>query len=180
MRLTMSERRAVVKAFSKQYRSGSKKCKGEILDRFVSVTGYNRAYGARLLRNPGRKIRIGRSILIGDATKKKKRRRGSCHYDENVKKELICLCTMLDFISSKRMAPALPGLISALDHQGELDVDENTRQKLLSDSASTIDRLLSETRKRSTLRCNSRTKPGSLLKHQIPIRTYSDWDDACP
>jgi hypothetical protein len=47
-------------------------------------------------------------------------------------------------------------------------------------SAATTDRMLTDERKRMTLRGRSRTKPGSLLKHEIPIRTFADWDDVTP
>lgn len=30
------------------------------------------------------------------------------------------------------------------------------------------------------LRGRSHTKPGSLLKSQIPVRTWADWNDAVP
>ena len=42
------------------------------------------------------------------------------------------------------------------------------------------DRLLASERKKLELKSRSKTKPGSLLKHQIPIRTFSEWDDARP
>ncbi len=54
------------------------------------------------------------------------------------------------------------------------------RGKLLSISASTIDRLLAPDRARLSLTGRAGTKPGTLLKHQIPVRTFSEWDDALP
>lgn len=47
-------------------------------------------------------------------------------------------------------------------------------------SAATIDRLLAQDRRRLQIRGRSRTKPGTLLKHQIPIRTFSSWDEGRP
>jgi len=47
-------------------------------------------------------------------------------------------------------------------------------------SAATIDRRLAPERKKHELKGRSHTKPGSLLKSQIPIRTWADWDDAVP
>lgn len=41
-------------------------------------------------------------------------------------------------------------------------------------SAATIDRMLADQRSRMRLRGRTRTRPGSLLKHQIPIRTFAD------
>jgi hypothetical protein len=55
-------------------------------------------------------------------------------------------------------------------------LDEETRKKLLKISAASIDRLLAPDRKKLTLKGKSHTKPGTLLKHQIPIRTFADWD----
>jgi hypothetical protein len=46
-------------------------------------------------------------------------------------------------------------------------------------SPATIDRLLRKVR-REGIRGISTTQAGSLLKHQIPIRTFSDWDDLKP
>src|ERR1700737_1533649 len=43
-----------------------------------------------------------------------------------------------------------------------------------------IRRWLVEKRKKQTLRARSKTKPGPLLKHQIPIRTFSEWDEQRP
>ncbi len=47
-------------------------------------------------------------------------------------------------------------------------------------SASTVDRLLAPERKKLQLKGRSGTKPGSLLKHKIPTRTFADWDNARP
>ena len=54
MRLTMSDRKAVIKAWSSQYRKTSKKGKGQILDELVALTGYNCWYVAGLLRWDGK------------------------------------------------------------------------------------------------------------------------------
>jgi hypothetical protein len=47
-------------------------------------------------------------------------------------------------------------------------------------SAATIDRRLAGEREKMRLHGRSRTKPGPLLKSQIPIRTWAEWDDAVP
>ena len=49
MRLTMAERRVLIKSFAPRYRKKSKKVKGEVLTEFTQMTGYNRCYGAYLL-----------------------------------------------------------------------------------------------------------------------------------
>jgi hypothetical protein len=55
--------------------------------------------------------------------------------------------------------------------------DLEVREKLRRISAATIDRLLASERRRYQLKGRSRTRPGTLLKHQIPIRTFAEWDD---
>lgn len=67
-----------------------------------------------------------------------------------------------------------------LIEQRELRVKVAVRQKLLQVSAATVDRLLRPERKRYELKSRARTKPGTLLKHQVPIRTFSEWDEGKP
>src|SRR5262249_28624630 len=47
-------------------------------------------------------------------------------------------------------------------------------------SPATADRLLAPTRRVALPHGRTITRPGSLLRHQIPIRTFADWDDARP
>ena len=65
-------------------------------------------------------------------------------------------------------------------HFGELVIDEDTAELLVSMSAATIDRRLADERAKYHLKGRASTKPGSLLKSQIPVRTWADWDDARP
>jgi len=71
-------------------------------------------------------------------------------------------------------------LVSVLRRYGELDIDEDTAKLLADMSAATIDRRLAPERRKYLARGRSRTKPGTLLKSQIPVRTWADWDDAVP
>ena len=82
--------------------------------------------------------------------------------------------------AGKRLAPMLSELVAILRRFGELDIDEDTATLLAGMSAATIDRRLAGERKKHELKGRSRTKPGSLLKSQIPVRTWADWDDAVP
>ncbi len=67
-------------------------------------------------------------------------------------------------------------MVASLERHGELILDKETRILLLAVSPATIDRMLWPY-KTSNRRGKSTTKPGGLLKHQIPIRTFADWDD---
>jgi hypothetical protein len=74
----------------------------------------------------------------------------------------------------------LAELVAILRRFGELDIDDDTATLLVGMSAATIDRRLASERRKHQFKGRSHTKPGSLLKSQIPIRTWADWDDAVP
>lgn len=81
-------------------------------------------------------------------------------------------------ICAKRLIPFMPELISALESHGHLLLSDDTRSKLLTLSAATADRILR--RSRGKVSGKSATKRGKLLKHQVPIRTFADWQDSRP
>ena len=74
----------------------------------------------------------------------------------------------------------MPELIAKLEQFGELRLAAITKEKLLQISAATVDRLLQPERRKQQLRRRSHTKPGTLLKHQIPIRTFAEWNEQQP
>lgn len=71
--------------------------------------------------------------------------------------------------------------VEKLEKHKEIDLTDDVREQLFKISASTIDRLLKPEKDKFRLgKGRSGTKPGPLLKNQIPIRTFADWDDAVP
>jgi len=74
----------------------------------------------------------------------------------------------------------LPVLVPLLRRDGELDLTDDEADLLVVMSAATIDRCLAGAKVLAGFRATSHTKPGSLLKTQIPIRTWSEWDDVTP
>jgi hypothetical protein len=184
MALTMKEKRKVAKEIARRYQKASKKEKGIILDEFVCLTGYTRCYAAFILRNWGRKIRIRAKgvntiIIVGEERKKKEAKRERL-YDQEVLSALEKIWTISDFICGKRLKPFLPELLCRLERFGEIKVASEVREKLLKISPATIDRMLAQEKKKINLKGRSTTKPGTLLKSQIPIRTFSDWDEEKP
>jgi hypothetical protein len=93
---------------------------------------------------------------------------------------LLKLWRIMDYICGKRLQPILPELVAVLERHNEFSCDRQTRAKLLRISAATIDRLLKPARRQHQLRGRSGTKPGTLLKKQIPIRTFAEWDEQQP
>lgn len=169
MPLTMAEKHAVTRKLADGYRRATKTEKGEILDTLCSITGYSRDHAARLLRAgpPPR-------------TQPKRRRTRPRTYDADALFALRRLWATLDGICGKRLVAAMPAMVEAMERCGELMVSREVRDKLLSISAATVDRLLAPDRARLSLKGRPGTKPGTLLKHQIPVKTFADWDDAVP
>ena len=180
MRLTMKARQEVTKATAGQYRGASKKEKGKILDQFIATTGYSRWYARLVLRHEGRRIQTDKqTIVVVERKLSTKRKRARC-YDEKVQAALVKLWRLMDYICGKRLQPWLPELITVLERHNEFRCDRETRAKLLRISAASIDRLLKPERRKYELRGRSGTKPGTLLKKQIPIRTFAEWDEQRP
>src|SRR5680860_1690387 len=71
--------------------------------------------------------------------------------------------------AGKRLAPMLEVLVPILRRDGELDLTDTEAALLVAMSAATIDRRLAGERAKMMSRGRSHTKPGSLLKSQIPI-----------
>jgi hypothetical protein len=181
MRLTMRERRVLTKAVCERYRKAAKKEKGRILDEFVKSAELDRGYARWLLRNHGRRVEVKPLVLLeGDATKRGCRQRKK-EYGSEVLPALKQIWEMLDFICSKRLVAALPEVVPRLVAFRELRVRKSIQKKLLALSASTIDRLLKPERAKYLLKKRrGGTKPGTLLKHQVPVRTFDDWNETEP
>lgn len=87
---------------------------------------------------------------------------------------------MSDYLCGKRLHVYLTEIIPVLKKFNEIPVDEETKEKLINVSPATIDRLLKDEKRRFVLKGRSLTKPGTILKHSIPIRTFADWNEKAP
>ena len=173
MPLTMSEKKAVTNQMRDEYKKASKKRKGQMLDEFVKLTGYNRSYGARKLRSP----KVSRIYKRHKKVLQKPRGRKR-FYGEEMIDPLRKIWASMDFACASRVAGGMEDMLDAMLRHGELAANAEVLSKLKTISASTIDRLLAPTRKNMQIKGRSTTKPGSLLKSQIPIRRGTEWDDA--
>jgi hypothetical protein len=180
MRLTMRERKAVTRLLVERYRKASKKVKGCILDELIGLTHYSRCYGAYLLRRYGKRVRIGKVTLEAQLPVTVRRRPRGKTYDAPVVAVLKQLWQIMDYPCGKRLVAMVPQVLPILEKHQELSPRLGVRKKLLQISAASIDRLLVPERKRLRLRGRCGTKPGTLLKHQIAIRTFSEWDEQQP
>jgi hypothetical protein len=166
--LSMAERKAVTKQMIKRYPKASKAEKGRMLDELCELTGWTRRHARRALQG-------ARTGAIDRPRRPKERT-----YGPDVLGPLRLVWAVLDGPSGKRLAPFMPEIVEALERAGELGVAPEVRGKLLRVSPATIDRMLAEDRRRLRVKGRSGTKPGSMLKRQIPIRTFAEWDEDSP
>ena len=164
----LNEKRAYLKEIRLRYRRASKKLKTKVLDEFCAVCKYHRKHAIRILRAPFR------------VTKPKPKKRGikSTYNNIDVIKPLVKIWLTSNQMCSKKLKAAIPLWLPHYEYEyGELT--NEIRSKLLKVSAATIDRLLKPNKVKYKRKGLSGTKPGSLLKNQIPIRT-SNWDITKP
>jgi len=190
MGLTMRERHAVTRELTERYRKGSKKDRGIILTDFCTLTGYDRCYARFLLRNCGKRlvkmVRTKRIVFTcahartEGAARKRPRRYSSQDFLEALKK----LWALSDGLCGKRLKAFLQETIPHLDACGTLaaivPMPPEILEQLQTVSAATLDRVLAPAKQQARLKGRSGTRPGSLLKYHIPIRTFAQWNESAP
>jgi hypothetical protein len=168
MGLTLAQRRAITETTATRYQLASKGGKSRILDELCANTGWHRSHARKALKS-------ALQPKIANA-----RRPRPVKYGPEIIAALTVCWTVLAMPAGKRLAPMLEELVAVLRHFGELHISDETAALLVSMSAATIDRRLAQERAKYRLRGCVGTKPGSLLKSQIPVRTWAEWDDAVP
>lgn len=158
-------KRELVVALRRRFQESVRGAKTRILDEFVAVTGYHRKYALRLLRGDWNDARVSKppSWRI---------------YDEAVKEALIVLWEAGDRICGKRLKAILPELLVSLENHGHLHPDVAVRNRLLSISASSIDRLLRPVRSAVGQRKHRRVV--RKVRSRVAVRTFSEWDEVVP
>jgi hypothetical protein len=176
----MKQRQAVTKVTGKRYQEAGKKEKQQMLDEFCRTTGYNRCYARWVLRHQQKRLAVGPGVVVEADVERRQKRSKTRTYDEPVQRALVQIWELLDYLCGKRLVAILPEIIAKLEEFDELWLETETKTKLVQLSASTADRLLQPERRKHELRGRGRTRPGTLLKHQIPIRTFADWNEQRP
>lgn len=167
-KISILSRKELLMRIRGNYKQATRKEKRKILDGFIATTGYGRKYAISLLNG-----------IETDMTPSGNKRHKEGKYNQAVQSALLMVWQAANQICGKRLVPFLPSLVEALERYGHLSLPADVRQKLLSISPATADRLLKVDRQ-TNKKGVSTTKPGSLLKRQIPIRTFADWDNAVP
>lgn len=172
MGVRQDSKHEVARAWHARYLRADRQEKGRLASEFATLTGYHRTYALQVLRHGPPQGGVGAS----------RRRRGGRPrvYGPAVTTALTVAAEATGWLCGKRLVAILPELVPALEAEGALRLTPELRVLLAAVSAATIDRQLAAAKARAKPRGLSTTKPGSLLKQQVPIRTYTPWDDQRP
>ena len=162
-KMSKGSRYELISRTGPRYREASSKDRKRILEEFIAASGYSRKHAI--------------CVLSRTNVKEPTKRNRATVYGLEEQNALIELWEYANRICSKRLAPFLPDLIDAVSRHGRLILKESVKTKLLSMSPATIDRLLKAQRRCEGQTC---TRPGSLLKKHVPIRTFADWNEVQP
>jgi hypothetical protein len=166
--MSFASKRELLVQVAPRYRKVGNPEKTVILDQFVAATGYARKYAIRLLQQP--------MPLASKEIRRPRERR----YGKEVQEALAIAWTAANCICGKRLVPFLPELVPLLEGHGHLVLTEEVRSQLLAISPATADRILSALRPEARRRGTTTTRSGLLLKQQVPVRTFADWNEAQP
>lgn len=147
-----------------RYKKARKRQKKTILDEFTQTTGYHRKHAIDLLtgsykQHAGTICRSHRIYTKEDADILEK------------------VWKLLGWIASKRIKPSLRLAVDQLIKAGKITLSNKDRKRFVGMSPATMDRIMKKYKKKPKIKGRSYTKPGTLLKSQIPIRTFSEWNE---
>jgi hypothetical protein len=154
------------RAIYERYRKADRKTKQVILNEFCLNTGYHRKYAIRLLNGP-RPERFHRPT----------RRRRTCRYGPQTLSLLTAVWEAAGYPWSVRLKALLPLWLPWV--RKRFRPPREVEQQLLGISSRQMDRRLRPKKTQLRRRLYGRTRPGALLKHQIPIKT-DHWDVKVP
>lgn len=166
-KMSLTARREMLLSVKDRYRASDPKQKKKILEGFIAATHYDRKHAIKLLNGK-----------IGQAQVSKKRGKPPV-YTEAVVKVLEMLWHAGNQICAKRLVPFIPDLVESLEQHGHLHLTPELKARVLSVSPATFDRLLKPERIKSGKGLTT-TKAGTLLKNQITVRTFADWNEHVP
>jgi hypothetical protein len=151
-----------------RYLQATRAEKQQLLDEVVAVTGIHRKAAIRLLRRPPRSATAGPRGGRPRA------------YGPEVATAAAVLWQASGRIGAHRLHPFVSELLERLTRFGELALPPTVEKLLRQASRPTLARLLAPARAQYPRRGATITRPGTELRQSIPIRTFTEWDDARP
>jgi hypothetical protein len=167
--MSLKSKRELKEVVQPRYLKANKVEKQKILDEFTSATGYHRKHAIRVLKN---------QVQVQNHPKGKTKTYQTTYRGEVVQ-VLEQIWEIYGHLCSKRLQPFLPEAIKVLERCQEIEISKETKELLLKISSASLDRCLRRVRIKSPHGLST-TKPGSLLKTLIPVRTFTAWDEERP
>lgn len=171
--MNMHTKHEVSKEVLPRYLKASKEEKRKILDEFSATTGYHRKSAIRKLRELQMNPHIKESVA-GIHTRKRER-----VYNGYVEAVIEQIYEVLGGIGSRRIHPQISIVLSKGIKFGHIKIDPITEMKVKAMSRSTLDRMIARVRERNAIKGISTTRPGILLKSEIPLRV-GVWEETDP
>lgn len=174
MELSLAARKAITQAQLDKWPKATKVEKSSILDTVCGVTGWHRDHARKAIRTA--------LAAPGRGSEPRKRRDPVLTYGRDAVVVLERCWAALDGPTGKRLKPALDDVLDNLARHGHLDdVDPAVIAQVRQMSAATIDRRLAPARTGLVAgKGISHTRPGSLLKSSIPMKTWHEWNETIP
>ena len=184
MGFSMAERKKIIVEYAKRYRKAKKPEKTKILNEYLELIGKgNRKYAIFILNKEGKKqLRFigGKNVNVVITGNHRRKRVYKKYYDDEVAAVIIKLWKFFRYVCGERLVPLLRANLDVISRKRKFGITPEIKEKLLTISRSTVERLLTEERKRHKLKGKSTTKKGTLLKNQIPVRKFWAWDEKQP
>ena len=184
MGLSMKERNSVTKEIAVRYKNATKNEKKAILNEYISLTGFNRKYAISKINSciKRKAYSFNNKTMISCKVEvpKRKKRKYISKYDKTFQGSLIAIWTFFDYMCGQRLVPFIKENITELIKERSFKITDVIKEKLLTISSATVNRLLKEPRKKNKLHGTSTTKAGKGLNQLIPIRVFFDWDERVP
>jgi hypothetical protein len=164
--MARQSKREYWRSIHKRYRQGQRTEKTAMLEEFCKVCGYNRKYAIWLLSRPLSNGAARRRVILRSAT-----------YSKASIATLAKVWEASGYLCSQRLKAALPQWLPWI--KKHFEVNAELEKELLAISARQMDRRLSPHKRTVKRRLYGTTRPGSLLKQMIPIKT-DHWDVTLP
>jgi hypothetical protein len=164
--MARQSKREYLRSIHERYRQGRRTEKTAMLEEFCKVCGYNRKYAIWLLSRPLSKASARRRVSVRSAT-----------YSKASIAMLAKVWEASGYLCSQRLKAAIPQWLPWIKQHFE--VNAKLEKDLLAISARQMDRRLLPRKRSVKRRLYGTTRPGSLLKHMIPVKT-DHWDVTLP
>src|SRR5215471_7087169 len=164
--MARQSKRDYLRSIHKRYRQARRQEKSAMLEEFARICGYNRKYAIWLLKRP-----------LPQSKAHRRRGKRSVTYSQGTITTLAKVWEASGYLCSQRLKAALPQWLPWV--KKHFDISKELERQLLRISPRQMDRRLFPHKRAAKRRLYGTTRPGSLLKHMIPVKT-DHWDVTLP